>query len=80
MWADRLQHPCHLGCPHFSKRGTKSASAHKWVDWLMFLPFGGPRTLQFGGQNQKWPTRGRIGYITPAIYGVPNASDRGGQN
>ena len=30
-----------------------------------------------GGQNQKWPTSGRIGYITPAVWGVPNALERG---
>ena len=38
------------------------------------LSFGGFPTLQSGGQNQKWPTRGRIGCITPAVWGVPDAS------
>ena len=33
--------------------------------------------LQSGGQNQKWPTTGLGGYITPANLGVPNASGRG---
>ena len=33
-------------------------------------------TLQSGGPNQKWPTCGRIGYITPAVGVVPNASER----
>ena len=32
--------------------------------------------LHSGGQYQQWPTGGRIGYITPAIRGVPNASKR----
>ena len=30
-----------------------------------------------GGQNQKWPTSGQGGYITPAAWGVPTASERG---
>ena len=41
------------------------------------LPFGGSPTLQSRGQNHKWPTSGRIGYITPAVWGVPNALERG---
>ena len=28
------------------------------------------------GQNQLWPTNGRIDCITPAVQGVPNASQR----
>ena len=30
-----------------------------------------------GGQNQRWPTSGQGGYITPAAWGVPTASKRG---
>ena len=33
--------------------------------------------LQSKGQIQKWPTRGRMGYITLVVWGVPNASKRG---
>ena len=40
------------------------------------LPSGSPM-LQSRRQNQKCPTSGRGGYITPAIWGVPNASGRG---
>ena len=29
------------------------------------------------GQNQKWPTSGFSGYITPTLWGVPDASERG---
>ena len=32
-----------------------------------------------GGQNQKWPTSGQSGYVTPAVSGIPTASDRGGK-
>ena len=40
------------------------------------LPPGGSPSLQSGGQNQKWPTSGQGGYITPAVWGVPTASER----
>ena len=30
-----------------------------------------------GGQNQKWPTSGPSGYITPAVWGSPDASEWG---
>ena len=40
-------------------------------------PPGGSPTLQSGGQNQRWPTSGLGGYMTPAAWGVPNASERG---
>ena len=33
--------------------------------------------LHSGKQNQKWPTSGQGGYITPTAWGVPNASERG---
>ena len=41
------------------------------------LPSGGSLTLQSAGQKQKWPTCGRIGYITCDVYGVPDALERG---
>ena len=27
-----------------------------------------------GGQSHKWPRSGRIGYIDPAVWGVPDTS------
>ena len=36
--------------------------------------------LQSGGQNQKWPTCGQGGYITPAASGIPSASERGAES
>ena len=42
------------------------------------LPTGGSPQLHGGGQNQKWPTSGQGGYITPAAWGVPTASEREG--
>ena len=44
------------------------------------MPPGGSPLLQSGGQNQRGPTSGRGGYITPAAWGVPTASERGPQS
>ena len=55
--------------------------AHKCARWLHnpCRPGGSP-PLQSGGQNQKWPTSGQGGYITPAAWGVPTASERGAES
>ena len=37
----------------------------------------GPQRFKAGEQNQKWPTNGRIGYITPTMWGTPNTAERG---
>ena len=41
------------------------------------LPYRGAPPLQSGGLNQKWPTSGQIGYLTPAVSGSPTAAERG---
>ena len=41
------------------------------------LPYRGSPPLQSGGINQKWPTSGQSGYLTPAVSGIPTASERG---
>ena len=41
------------------------------------LPYRGSPPLQSGGQNEKWPTSGQNGYLTPAVSGIPTASERG---
>ena len=33
--------------------------------------------LDAGRQNEKWPTSGQNGYATPAVSGIPTASERG---
>ena len=54
------------------------STAHKWADGLHNpCHLRGPQCLTAGELYQKWPTGGQIGYITPAISGVPNASHRG---
>ena len=45
----------------------------------LLLPGGSP-PLQSGGQNQRGPTSGQGGYITPAAWGVPTASERGAES
>ena len=40
------------------------------------LPSRGSPPLQSGGQNQKWPTCGQSGYVTPATSGIPTAAKR----
>ena len=43
------------------------------------LPRGSP-PLQSGGQNQKRPINVQGGYITPAAWGIPTASERGAKS
>ena len=44
------------------------------------LPYRGALPLQSGGQNQKWPTSGQTGYLTPAVSGSPTAAERGAKS
>ena len=44
------------------------------------VPYRGAPPLQSGGQNQKWPTSGQIGYLTRAVSGSPTASERGAKS
>ena len=67
--------------PTASKRGAESEVAHKWARWLHNpCRLGGSPPLQSGGQNQRWPTSGQGGYITPAAWRVPTASKRGAES
>ena len=77
-WARWLHHPCHLGDPHRFGAGGKIRSGPQMgkVATSPLPPRGSP-PLQSRGQNQKWPTSGQGGYITPAASGIPTASERG---
>ena len=79
LWPKWLRHPCRLGDPHrFRAGGTKSEVAHLWPKWLRHpCRLGDPHRFRAGGQNQKWPTCGQNGYVTPAVSGIPTASERG---
>ena len=79
-WARWLHNPCPRGggVPNASKHETISLLAPKWAWWL-YNPFqlGVPQRFGAGGQNQKWPTGGRGGYINHAVWRVPNTLERG---
>ena len=80
-WANGYLTPAVSGIPAAAERGAKSEVAHKWAKWLPHpCRIGDPRRLQSGGQNQKWPTRGQIGYLTPAVSGIPAAAERGAKS
>ena len=71
--------PAVSGSPTAAEWGAKSEVAHLWANWLPHpCRIGGP--LQSGGQNQKWPTSGQSGYLTPAVSGSPTASERGAKS
>ena len=44
------------------------------------MPSRGAPPHQSGGLNQKWPTSGQGGYLTPAVSGSPTASERGAKS
>ena len=80
-WANWLPHPCRIGDPHRLRAGGKIRSGPQ-VGKLATspLPYRGAPPPQSGGQNQKWPTSGQIGYLTPAVSGIPTASERGAKS
>ena len=80
-WARWLHHPCRLGVPTASERGDRNRSGPQVGKMATLpLPLGGPHGFRAGRQNQKWPTSGQGGYITPAASGVPTASERGAES
>ena len=80
LWAKWLRHPCRLGDPHRLTAGGKIRSGPLVGKVATSpLPSRGSPPLQSGGQNQKWPTCGQSGYVTPAVSGIPTALERGGE-
>ena len=69
--------PTATGIPTASERGAKSEVAHLWARWVRDpYSHGDPHRFRAGGHNQKWPTCGKGGYVTPAASGTPTASER----
>ena len=70
--------PAVSGIPTASKRVGKMRSGPP-VGKMATSPLPSRRSppLQKGGQNQKWPTSRQNGYATPAVSGIPTASERG---
>ena len=80
-WAKWLPHPCRIGEPHHCRAGGKIRSGPQVGEMATSpLPYRGAPPLQSGGQNQKWPTSGQGGYLTPAVSGSPTASERGAKS
>ena len=80
-WAKWLPHPCRIGDPHRFRAGGKIRSGPQMGKMATSpLPYRGSPPLQSGGQNQKWPTSGQSGYLTPAVSGIPTASERGAKS
>ena len=80
-WAKWLPHPCRLGDPHRFRAGGKIRSGPQVGKMATSpLPSRGSPPLQSGGQNQKWPTSGQNGYLTPAVSGIPTAAERGAKS
>ena len=80
-WAKWLPHPCRIGDPHRFRAGGKIRGGPQVGKMATSpLPYRGSPPLQSGGQNQKWPTSGQSGYLTPAVSGIPTASERGAKS
>ena len=80
-WANWLPHPCRIGEPHRCRAGDKIRSGPQVGEMATSpLPYRGAPPLQSGGQNQKWPTSGQIGYLTPAVSGSPTPAERGAKS
>ena len=80
-WANWLPHPCRIGEPHRCRAGGKIRSGPQEGKLATSpMPYRGAPPLQSGGQNQKWPTSGQIGYLSPAVSGIPTTSERGAKS
>ena len=80
-WAKWLPHPCRIGDPYRFRAGGRIRSGPQVGEMATSpLPYRGSPPLQSGGQNQKWPTSGQSGYLTPAVSGIPTASERGAES
>ena len=77
-WVDWLHHPCRMRGPQRFSAGDQIRSGPQ-VGGLATsaLPSRASLALQSKGKNEQWPTSGQIGYITLAMWMVPNASERG---
>ena len=79
--ANWLPQPCRIGGPHHCRAGGKTRSGPQVGKVATSpLPYRGSPPLQSGGQNQKWPTSGQIGYLTPAVSGSPTTAERGAKS
>ena len=71
---DWLHRPCPLGGPEPLRTGDKIGEPQLGRLATSSLPSRGYPTSRSEGQITKSPTSGHIGYMTPAVYGVPIAT------
>ena len=68
-WADSLQT---WALSNASQRGTKLSMAQRQANWLHPVLSWQSPTVWSRGQNQRWPPRGRMGYVcggSQTLYG-----------
>ena len=81
LWAGWLRNLCRLEDPHrFGAGGTIGSGPLVGKVATQPLPPEGSRPLYSRGQNQKWPTCGQGGYVTPTASGISTASERGAES
>ena len=81
LWARWLRNPCRLGDPHRFRAGGGIRSGPLGGKVATSpLPSRGSPPIHSGGGNQKWPTCGPGGYVTPAVSWIPTASERGAKS
>ena len=69
------------GSPPLQNGGAKSEVAHLWAKWLHHpCHLEDPHRFRAGPGNKKWPRSGQSGYSTPAVSGIPTASERGAKS
>ena len=73
--------PAISGIPAVSEQVAKSEVAHLWAKWLCHrCRLMDHQRFRGGGQNQKCPTCGQSGYVTPAVSGIPTAAEGQGKS
>ena len=81
LWARWLRQSCRLGDPlRFKAAGRITSDPLAGKVATSPLPPRVSPPLHSGGQNQKWPTCGQGGYVTPAASGIPYATWRGAKS
>ena len=80
-WASWLHNPCRLVDPHrFRAGGRIRGGPQVGKVATQPLPPRGSPSLQSRGQNQRWSPSGQAGYITPAAWWIPTASEQGAES
>ena len=73
-----LHHACILGGPQ-QREQNQNSKPTPGVTMMHRATKRGFPPMHSGRQNQKWPTCGQSGYVTPAVSGIPTASELGGR-